>query len=279
MFTNERILDDIDAKQAKIENNPEFYLEMENKVKANLGTYSKIYSWVIEHPDIRRSILDEKLTASQKGQLISQAKEGVQHLGQAWDYLKHLNDPYSKEVLLNLATIIDPGENPDFRFRDRRASLQLQNYCPPNYMKVPEMINGVLSALKFDCIHPVEKAAKAHLYIAGIQPFNNGNKRLARLFQDKILYDANLPPALIHAGEREFYLDVLEKALEAWNLQTSGSTPTYQLRKTAMNNQRPFFDYIAGKVNSGLDDILHDLNILDQIKAENRRAGAHHSSR
>jgi len=271
MFTNPNLLDEIDTKQASIEENPEFYVALQNRIESNFDNYSKIYSWMIEHPDIRRGLLKEDIDSATRGKLISRAREGIKNLREAWKYLRVLKDPFNDGTLKTLATIIEPDFNMTPNFRQDRVSLNMQEYTPPNPLRVPELISQAFFDLKNNECHPVEKAAKAHLYIAGIQPFNNGNKRLARLMQDKILLDANLPPATIPSGEREAYIDILENALSGWNSMRNGSAFSYDLKRKSMNNQRPFFDYIAGKVNSALDHIVGDLNLF-RIRKQNQQS-------
>ena len=74
----------------------------------------------------------------------------------------------------------------------------------------------------------------------------DGNKRSARLVQDRILFDVGMPPAMITAGEGKFYHDLLVRTL-----------PSYY--DGNREGQRQFYDYCASKVNNGLDDILGDL--------------------
>ena len=74
----------------------------------------------------------------------------------------------------------------------------------------------------------------------------DGNKRCAQLVQDRILHDLDLPPANIPAGEGVFYRKLLGKTL-----------PDY--RDENPEGQKVFYDYCASKVNSGLDEMLGDL--------------------
>ncbi|MGC9309512.1 MAG: Fic family protein [Candidatus Nanoarchaeia archaeon] len=111
-------------------------------------------------------------------------------------------------------------------FRQNRVSLGL-DYTPPNPVRVPELVKKACYEIRESDYHPVEAAAVAHLRIAGIQPFLDGNKRTARLIQDRILEDHNLPPAVIPAGEREVYIDLLEQGLLG-------------LKNNNLKQQRPF---------------------------------------
>ncbi len=263
MLVDRKLLDEIDMKYGLLESNPDFYLKLNSRAIANLDKYSKVYSWWIEHPDIRKGVLDEELNAQQKGELISIARQGIERLKDAWKYLRRIDDPLNHLCLVHLSKLVTPEENFQVAYREGRVSLGLQ-FTPPNPLRVKERLEEAFAELRAEYMHPVEKAVKAHLYLAGIQPFNNGNKRIARLIQDKILHNSGLPPAVIHPGERKTYIDFLENGLVGWR----DSKPILQ---------KGFFDYVAGKVNMALDEMIGDLNIgvnekrLKQIRNRNRK--------
>jgi hypothetical protein len=78
------------------------------------------------------------------------------------------------------------------------------------------------------------------------QPFDHANKRTARLIQNRLLDNADLPPAVISAGEGRYYLNLLMDSAIPYS-------------EGNMEGQRNFYNYVASKVNSGLDEILEDL--------------------
>ena len=134
-----------------------------------------------------------------------------------------------------------PGE-----FRKFDVTLNIPCYTPSSWERVPEKIDKLFSEIKeMYSVNPLESAILSHLGIASIQPFSDANKRCARLIQDRILNDENLPPAVIPAGEGKFYFDLLKRTL-----------PTLGEDK---NGQKQFYDYCASKINNGLDKILGDL--------------------
>lgn len=263
MITDQRLVAEINAKHDLIEENPGFYLKLNSKAVANIQNYSKVYSWWIEHPDIRKEVLIENMDAQTRGKLISIARGGIEKLHEAWKYIKSVDNPLNGEVLVNLSKIVCPEDNPQAGYRLCRVSLGL-DYTPPNPIRVPDRIIAAFAELNAIHMHPVEKAVKAHLYIAGIQPFQNGNKRIARLVQDKILHSAGLPPAMIQPGERKIYIDLLERGLLGW-------------RDDKPLMQKDFFNYVAGKVNSSLDEIIGDLDIQDyDRRLKKMRSKANH---
>jgi hypothetical protein len=238
---------DIDSKASKLIEEPEYYIRREHRVKATLHKENKQFSWWIEHPDVRRGML--KVKGDERGKLIKRAREGISNLNDAWQYLCNQQTFLTPQVLHEVARIADPVENKS-GYRTARVSLSMESYTPPNALKVSEYVDEAFlesQGMHF-MYHPVERASMLHLRLAGTQPFNSANKRVARLFQDKLLYDAHLPPAAIPAGERDIYLDLLEEGLVS-------------LRDGKREGIKLFCDYIGGKVNSALDSIMGDLKL------------------
>ena len=134
-------------------------------------------------------------------------------------------------------------------FRLKDVTLNFPDYTPPSWENVPGLTREAIQKVKQDYVdNPLESAIYAHLALALIQPFREGNKRTARLIQDRLLWDACLPPVIIPAGEGRFYLDLLERTSVPYREGNDGG-------------QGQFYDYIASKVNNGLDDILNDLDV------------------
>ena len=112
-------------------------------------------------------------------------------------------------------------------------------------------------------MHPVERAALVHLGIGAIQPYGVGNKRVGRLIQNKILDEANLPPAIIPAAEIDFYRDLLCRAFSSYvSLDANGNARVIQ----NIREQGPFFNYISAKVNCSMDQLLKLLHDKDLCK-------------
>lgn len=125
----------------------------------------------------------------------------------------------------------------------------MMRHTPPSEVKIPALLEEAFYEAKTRTdLHSVEKAARLHLKLAGIQPFEDGNKRASRLMQDRILYGSDLPSAFIPVGERMVYLDLLD---QAWH--------GLYLNEDDEDEQKPFFDYIGGKVNNSLDLLLDDI--------------------
>ncbi|MBS3090061.1 Fic family protein [Candidatus Pacearchaeota archaeon] len=239
------LLREIDLKATAVRNDPNYYLKRAHKIQHALSNSAKIYSWWIEHPELRRIIIG-KIDTQKKAHLIGIMKRGVGNLLISWDYIRMQKNIFSSTTLLNLAQKVDPEQN--VGYRTIHATLGFDTYVPPNSLSIHNKLDELFYECRRESIHPVERAALIHLGVAGIQPFLSGNKRVARLLQDKVLYDSNLPPAVIKVGERSVYLDLLEQALLGRQDKNLGK-------------QRAFFDYVGGKVNCALDWVLNDLHL------------------
>ncbi|MBX4212469.1 Fic family protein [Candidatus Pacearchaeota archaeon] len=243
------LIEEIDKKQLKILEDPNYYLVRKSRIQSHQENPIAIFSWWIEHPNERMEFLIHKPGTKEHRQLFKIAKEGVKKIEEAWAYLLEEPNYLTLSVAGNLAFKVEPFKN-KIPYRTSRVSLNLEEYCPPNYEKVRDLLSKTFNNINQGELHPVEKAAMAHLYTAAIQPFNDGNKRVGRLLQNRILHDADYLPVLQPAGERAVYIDLLEQGCVGW-------------RDNDLKKQRPFFDYIGGKVNTTLDEVLGDLHEVE----------------
>lgn len=253
MIISHNLLREIDKKQDKVKNSPDYYLKRSHQLRVDLKGICDIHSFFIENPKLRGRILNENHISDPR-KLRRIARNGVKRIERAWKFLSSpkFEDDYKKYFtprnLAEVSTHIDPDVNKGCYRPEGITRLNLGGYVVPPSHKIPDLVEKLCLDIVESDYHPLERAANIHLRIAGIQPFVDGNKRLARLFEDKVLWDSGLPPVFIPAGEREVYLDLLEQAL-------------LHLEDHNLQYQRPFFDYIGGKVNSALDEVIGDLKI------------------
>lgn len=253
----ERIRDEINLKLEKIAGSPEYYDKRKELVLQNIRSIGDVYSFWIENPDLRKALLTEN---KQPETIRKLAREGIQNVHNGWYYLNIKGEygnfikEFNSEILKRVNKLIVPKESGAGEFREKRVTLNCRDYTPPNPIKVPERVKDLISLVKqVHSYNPLESAITVHLGIAAIQPFMHGNKRTARLIQDRILHDANLPPAIIQAGEGTYYMKLLCKTLGAYGDED-------------LAGQKEFYNYCASKVNNGLDEILGDLTEEPAIK-------------
>lgn len=98
----------------------------------------------------------------------------------------------------------------------RRVPVYIRGsqHVPPNWVKVPDLMQRFVNRFheRPSTEHPVHWAALAHIELAGIHPFVDGNGRVSRLVANWLLMREAWPPALYTATERGWYLDTLEEA-------------------------------------------------------------------
>jgi len=84
----------------------------------------------------------------------------------------------------------------------------------PKWKKVPELMNGVYSALndKENGVLAIYSAVNVHHQTVRIHPFVDGNGRVSRLLMNLRLMRAGFPPTILRREERRSYYSALEKA-------------------------------------------------------------------
>jgi len=255
------IREDIRLKMGKIRDNPKFYDSRRKAVNNSLIALGDVYSFWIEHPELRRQYLTYNLSEET---IKKKAKRGIRAIIDGWYFLLNKGrerdfvdtfDLYDLEKLNSIVYRQGPRVDdvkPGRRFRKGHVTLNAEGYNPPNPDEiVPELKQLFRELRRTYHDDPLETAIHAHLGIAAIQPFDDGNKRCARLVQNRILFEDELPPSIIPAGEGRDYLILLCRTLKAYGNKD-------------IDGQRDFYNFNASKVNSALDEILDDL----QVRAE-----------
>ena len=220
MVIAQRLSDEIEEKRIKISNEPEYFLKRSQVMGAHLRRLCDIYSFWLEHPQERLKILrqhraEDGTQLTNGDELRRKVTKGIKGIGEAWKYIRSHSNGKNLIQQINPTLIVQIGKLVDYNnigYRRDRVTLNME-YTPPNPIKVPELIERFCEDIKRSDYSSVEAAATTHLRIAGIQPFDDGNKRTARLLQDGILFDYGLPPAVIPAGERDVYHHLLGQGL------------------------------------------------------------------
>jgi len=107
------------------------------------------------------------------------------------------------------------------RYRSVPVRIAGSTVILPNRLKVPELMEKLVTWLKSVKDSPIRIAAEIHYKLVSIHPFTDGNGRTARLLMNLFLLKAGYPAAVIKKEERLKYLNSLEKA------QLGGSLDNY----------------------------------------------------
>ena len=141
-------------------------------------------------------------------------------------------------------------------YRDISGRIVGSRTIPPQPYKfktreIPEFVNHIKDNLSCpEIIKKIETAIYSHLHLARIHPFVDGNGRTSRILQDIILDHLDIPVPIINAGERHTYYNTLRKAILDWNNQSG------EEKKEVTEGEELFYDFIAGKINVSLDQLL-----------------------
>jgi len=99
------------------------------------------------------------------------------------------------------------------KLRTQRVMIQAAKHQPPDHELVPALVDRVFEHLNRERhANVLLRAAWVHWAIARIHPFVDGNGRMARLWQDVVLFEGGLTCAIIRPEDRRNYLDALVSA-------------------------------------------------------------------
>jgi hypothetical protein len=144
------------------------------------------------------------------------------------------------------------GEDNQSEYRNDRVRIAGSFNIPPAPEKLEKQMGELISeytlgrnATESNPSKFIELAALMHLHLTRIHPFSDGNGRTARIIQNKILADGDLPPAIIPAAERSMYMHILEQADKEWKYEEGNTGP----------HQNHLCDYIGSKVHATLEKL------------------------
>lgn len=161
------------------------------------------------------------------------------HIGISESAIKQTNFLVVPEIYAGLKTA-------SYRTQDVR-NLSSDPVLPPRWQKVSSLMTGAVAELneyhRREDYHPVEVAGLAHLILAYIHPFMDGNGRTARLVQDAYLDLFEFPVPIIRKEEKTNYQTILKRAMRDW-------------REGTNDGIGHFLDYIATKVYESLHHVL-----------------------
>lgn len=134
--------------------------------------------------------------------------------------LAHGEKPIKPSVLLDINRIILRGsvyEDESGRFRIRPVRITGSRHTPPNWVVVPDRMDGLFADFERwheEGKHPIEVAADLHFHIVRIHPFVDGNGRTARLIMNLYLLNNGYTIANLSGSneDRKRYYDTLDQA-------------------------------------------------------------------
>lgn len=172
----------------------------------------------------------------------------------------HISDSIDERMLLHLAGLLNPEANGG-GYRTREMSIKNSAgevvFEAAPVMSIGPMMSNLFRYVSNPRVHPIVKTAAAHAYFISVQPFADGNGRLARLLSYLILMDAGydffgrVPFSKLLADEKSRYYRALRNSLAPEN----GGDFTY------------FAEYYIGMLARSLEGVSDKLQHISRLAA------------
>lgn len=215
------LLDDLDQAARKVNDLRPLSTELVAKVSRELLGERVYSSNAIEGNTFN---LGETVETLRTGHIdITRRREATEvvNLGNAINHLQEnllaAVSPYDVGSFLKLHSLLLRGINDDWagRFRDQQVLIRGAKHQPPEHRYVAGMMEQFLERLRdVKDVNVIQLATWAHWSIARIHPFMDGNGRMARLWQDLILFRGRFTCAIIPPEAKTDYLRSLAAADE-----------------------------------------------------------------
>ena len=153
---------------------------------------------------------------------------------------KELTEDFFKDVHERVVSGIIQGG----LYRNVDISIKGSNHTPCSYIKVYDRMSKFFYDINNYEGNDIERAAYAHLQIAKVHPFLDGNGRLARLMLNFQLVKAGYLPISLPSKYREQYFNCLEE---------------FKVNKTTV----PFMELLEHRLNREYDRLI---GIIDSCK-------------
>ncbi len=142
--------------------------------------------------------------------------EAINHK-EAIEYVEAIvanNEPLSEHMIKSIHQLIlkDIDQDNAGVYRKENVLIAGADHTPPDHILVAEQMTELLKKHQQFKGHPLERAARLHLYFVKIHPFVDGNGRTARLLMNLDLMKTGLQPVVIKAENRLAYYEALDKA-------------------------------------------------------------------
>jgi Fic family protein len=218
----QEILQRISAKKAKLDLLGPFPPELEKNLYEWFKVALTYSSNAIEGNTLTLAetaqVLEKNITIG--GKSINEHLEAINH-AQAVDFIRDLahtkkHEQFDLDDILAIHKIVLQKINDAWAGRLRTTAVRvIGSPIPcPNYLKVPVLMDELITTLKTANDHIAITSAYAHLQLATIHPFVDGNGRTARLLMNLLLLQQNYPLVIIDVKDRATYISVIQKALQ-----------------------------------------------------------------
>ena len=260
-YMPKELMTEIRTKYAIINRNPDYdsFDDCRRIASKRIEKNAQIHSYRIENPFLK---VPFSIPRNVRKKRIS---NGLKNIEAAFNFgITNFNPASFDEFFIReIAGKITPElyDTDVARYRESGTSITGASTTPPYPEKlitkeIPWFVESLQKQLSSkDIINKIQSAIFAHLHLARIHPFSDGNGRTARTVQDIILYHYGIPSPLIESGERYSYYQALDRAILGWDEKKAVG-----ITHGASEGEVLFYTFIAGKINSSLDKLVGRCN-------------------
>ncbi|MBI4449024.1 Fic family protein [Candidatus Woesearchaeota archaeon] len=204
--------------------------ELAALVRHTIELEANSHSDRMEHPPVIYSVKKRDGKRIQKARPMKQGElrrfahnnqcKTLHMLNATWDWaVLQYNGTLDHELIQDIAYKIEPTA-----WGYRRANVRISGHdvvLPQRWEKVRDSMCQLIDEINDSRTHPIDRAISAHLHIARVHPFADGNGRTARLVQNLILHAHHYTPPVIRTNERLAYQILLRTAMVGYRDRTS----------------------------------------------------------
>lgn len=159
-----------------------------------------------------RQILEDKVAPNKP---LRDIRETESHAKVFLEMLK-TSESVSEALLLKWHGEIFAETKPDIAGKLREYLVRVGSYLAPDWSKVPQLMQQLVTFVNESTLNPVEVAARAHYLFEKVHPFGDGNGRIGRLLMNYILWKNGYPMLIFEYKKRSAYYKALERTEEGF---------------------------------------------------------------
>lgn len=165
-------------------------INLNNKIEIKSRVRSIYSSLAIED----NSLPLESVERIIENKLVLGDKKDIQEVKNANELYEHMNEYNWKDEkdFLKAHTLLMKYFEDDGYYRKHGEGVKKGDeviYMAPNSLLVPSLMKSLFKFINEEEIHPLILSSIFHYYFVAIHPFSDGNGRIARLWQNIILYN------------------------------------------------------------------------------------------
>lgn len=173
----------------------------------------------LNEPQVKAVIFDDATIPNKTVIEHQEAKNHQAALGYLFRILQEGKEAIDEDDIKKLHAILMNGIWPNAgQYRDHPVRIVGSNVVTANYIKVPDLMAGLVKIINAKPKSTLTHIAATHAQFEQIHPFSDGNGRVGRLLMHFIALRRGLPPVFIKREKKISYYTYLERA------QTEGNT-------------------------------------------------------